>query len=75
MRREANVASALVEIGVYRGRVQQRTYEFCMQVAPKYVASSAMFVYSYIQVSHHHHRSPVQDDRERMGRSRDEKMD
>lgn len=53
-RSDANVASALVEIGSYRGKLQQRKYEFCMQMPPSYVASAAIFVYSYVQVPRRH---------------------
>lgn len=52
LRQDASVVSALIELGVYRGGVQQRTYDFCMQMVPKAVASTAVFVYSYIQVPH-----------------------
>lgn len=64
LRRDASVASTLLEIGSYRGRMQQRTFQFCMQMTAKYVASSAVFVYSYIQVPLRHSRVLAQVDRE-----------
>lgn len=45
-RRHASVASSLVEIAVYRGKIQQRTFEFCVKMAPGHVASSIIFAYS-----------------------------
>lgn len=64
LRHDASVASALVQIEVYRGRLQQRTYEFCMQLPSKAVSSTSVFVYSFIQVQRRHGRSLVQVDRE-----------
>lgn len=56
LRRDTNVASAEVEIGVYKGRFLSKTFEFCMQILPGHAISSAIFTYSFFQVSSHHGR-------------------
>lgn len=54
-RRDASVASTIVQLGVYRGNFVQKTYEFCVQMAPKAITGSFVFAYSYTQVPPLHH--------------------
>lgn len=61
-RQGASVASTLIEIPVYRGRLQQRTYEFCMKMTPGHVAKSIIFAYSFMQVPHDFGRVPLEID-------------
>lgn len=53
-RRDASVASAQIELGMYRGRWQTREFEFCIKFRPSKVATSVVFVYSFLQL----HRRP-----------------
>lgn len=57
LRYDASVASTLVEIGVHRGRLQQRRYEFCVKLPPK-MATSVVFAYTYIQLPRRDIRIP-----------------
>lgn len=59
VRRDANVASTLVELGVYRGHFLSRKYEFCMQMLPGHTITAAIFSYSFFQVTLHHGRLPA----------------
>lgn len=54
-RQHASVASTIVEIGVYRGNFVQKAYQFCMIMAPSYVAKSVMFAYAFLEVEHLRH--------------------
>lgn len=49
-RRDVSVASAEVELGIYRGMWQTRQFEFCMRVEPTIVATPLVFMYSFLHV-------------------------
>lgn len=62
-----NGASALIELGTYRGKFASKTFEFCVQMLPGHVISSVIFRYSFFTVDLHHGRivrrlKPVSND-------------
>lgn len=55
-RQNADVASAVIELGTYRGNFVSKNFEFCMKMLPGHAISSVIFTYSFFKVDLHHGR-------------------
>lgn len=54
LRRDASVASAVIQVGTYRDNFVTKEFKFCVQMLPGHLVSSILFTYSYFQVTMRH---------------------